>query len=464
MPGVKVLLVNPSVKHWRVPPGAMPRWSTRMFRFSMLSSLSVAAAMPPDVEVQIVDEEVEALDWDTDADLVGISFMTANAPRAYELAHRFRQEHGKPVIFGGYHPTFCPAEAAEHADAVCIGEAERNVPPLMRDFRAGRLQRFYHQAPADLSALRVPDRRLIRREAYAWADAVQATRGCPHACTFCSISSFFEQHFRTRPVDQVIAELESLGRFLVFLDDNLTANRDYAKDLFARMIPLKKRWISQCSSLIGYDEELMGLAARSGCRGLFLGLESLSQEGLGGWNKRFNRAHDYARIIGRLHAHGIGVITGIVFGHDWDTPEIFERTLEFLRDAQVDALQATILTPFPGTPLFREMERTGRLTDRDWSHYDFGHVVFEPARMTAAQLAEGHGHVLRAFYSSGAIARRTFGALAYLRPQTLARAVLPLNLNYRCRLRSAGFLRHSTVTASALARRTRPRPVTSPSA
>jgi radical SAM superfamily enzyme YgiQ (UPF0313 family) len=445
---MKVLLINPSAEHWRVPPGTVPRWSTRMFRFSMLSSLYVAASMPMDIEVQILDEEVESLDFNTDADLVGISFMTFNAPRAYELADRFRSQLGKPVIFGGYHPTFCPEEAAEHADAVCVGEAERNVPAMIRDLRAGHLERFYRHGPADLTSLPVPDRRLIRRGAYALADAVQATRGCPHACTFCSISAFFGQQFRTRPVDQVISELESLGRFLIFMDDNLTANRDYAKELFARMIPLKKRWISQCSSLIGYEDELMKLAASSGCRGLFLGLESVSQEGLGGWNKRFNRARDYVHIIQRLHARGIGVITGIVFGHDWDTPEVFDRTLEFLRDAQVDALQATILTPFPGTPLFREMERQGRLTDHDWSHYDFGHVVFEPVRMTATQLAEGHRHVLREFYSRSAVSRRTLGALAYLSPATLARAVLPLNVSYRSRLKSAGLLRYSPILHS----------------
>jgi radical SAM superfamily enzyme YgiQ (UPF0313 family) len=410
-----------------------------MFRFSMLSSLYVAAAMPAGVKTEIVDEEVEAVDFETNADLIGISFMTFNAPRAYELAAKFRQR-GKQVIVGGYHPTLCPEEAAHHADGVCVGEAENNVPAMIRDFQAGRLRGIYRSAPADLRGLPIPDRRLIRRPAYALAQAVQATRGCPHACTFCSPAAFFGHRHRVRPVDEVIAELESLGRHLIFMDDNLTADREYAKELFSQMIPLRKRWGSQCSSTIGYDDGLMDLAARSGCIGLFLGLESLSEQGLAHWNKRFNHAGDYLRIIERLHQRGIGVITGIVFGHDWDTSAVFEATLRFLFEAKVDALQATVLTPFPGTPLFEELQRQGRITDRDWSHYDFGHVVFEPAGMGAATLKAGHQWVLQKYYSRAAITRRLCYGLEHLPWNTVLRAIGPLNLSYRFRLASAGFL------------------------
>jgi radical SAM superfamily enzyme YgiQ (UPF0313 family) len=437
---MKLLLINPSAAHWRVRPGERPRLATRMFRFSMLSSLSVAAAAPPGVEVRIVDEEVEPLDLATEADLVGISFMTFNAPRAYALANRLRQEFGKTVIFGGYHPTLCPDEAKAHADAVCVGEAEPVLPAIIRDCQQGRLQPFYRAGLADLRGLPAPNRSLIRRSAYAMAEAVQATRGCPHGCTFCSISAFHRQQFRMRPVEEVLAELRGLGRQLVFMDDNLVAHREYAAELFSGMIPLRKRWVSQCSVTIGEDPSLMDLAARSGCRGLFLGLESLSQEGLKHWNKRFNRAADYARIIARLHARGIAVIAGIVLGHDWDTPWVFARMLQFLDEARMDALQATILTPFPGTPLFHEMNKQGRLTDRDWSHYDFAHVVFEPAQMSAETLAGGHRWLLQQFYSRRRVARRLLASLGYLAPSTLLCASAPLNLSYRSRLRSAGIL------------------------
>jgi len=411
-----------------------------MFRFSMLTSLSVAAAAPPGVKVRIVDEEVEALDLGTEADLVGISFMTFNAPRAYELADRLRREYHRTVIVGGYHPTLCPEEAKAHADAVCIGEAEPVLPAMIRDYEAGRLQPFYRGAPSDLRGLRLPDRRLLRRASYVAADAIQATRGCPYACTFCSVSAFHRRQFRRRPVEEVVAELQALGRQIIFMDDNLVADRGYAAELFSAMIPLRKRWVSQSSVTIGDDEGLMDLAARSGCCGLFLGLESLSQEGLRHWNKETNRARDYTRLIRRLHARGIAVIVGIVLGHDWDTREVFRQTLEFLEDARVDALQATILTPFPGTPLFEEMSAQGRLIDRDWSHFDFGHVVFEPARMTRADLERGHRWLLSQFYSRRRVATRLLRSFGYLTPGTILRASAPLNLSYRARLRAAGIL------------------------
>jgi radical SAM superfamily enzyme YgiQ (UPF0313 family) len=440
---MKVLLINPTAAAWRVQRSASPPRATRIFRFSMLSSLYVATAMPPGVETRIVDEEVEPVDLETNADLIGISFMTFNAPRAYALADHFRLRRGKVVIFGGYHPTLLPEEAIQHADAVCIGEAEPNVPEMIHDFRRGRLRSFYRNGAADLRRLPIPDRRLLHRSAYAIADAVQATRGCPHACTFCSISAFFGRRFRVRPVEEVIDELKSLRRHVIFMDDNLTADPEYAKDLFARMIPLKKRWVSQASTTIGRDPELIHLAARSGCCGLFLGLESLPDQGLADCNKRFNHARDYARLVRGLHDHRIGVIAGIVFGHDVDTPEVFPRTLRFLEETRIDALQATILTPFPGTALHRQLVAEGRIVDRDWVHYDFAHAVFEPKGMSRATLMAGHRWVLREFYSKRAVWRRLAWGATYLAAGDLWRTSAALNLSYRARLRVAGILNAS---------------------
>jgi len=387
---IKFLLINPAAPQWRANPGIKPPLTTRIFRFSMLTSLYVAAAMPPFVETRILDEEVEPVDFDSDADLIGISFMTFNAPRAYEIADRFRREKGKTVIMGGYHPTFMPDEAIAHADAVCIGEAEPNLPHLIEDFVSGKLQPFYRHGLADLGALRPLNRALLKRGLYLWADTMQATRGCRQRCTFCSITSYFGQQFRARPVEHVIDELRSLGKRILFMDDSLTTRTDYAKELFARMIPLRKRWYSQCSISITEDDELLQLAARSGCGGLFIGLESLSQDNLRAWKKSFSRAEDYKRAVRKLHDLGIAVYAGIVFGYDWDTADVFSEALEFLLDANVDALQATILTPFPGTPLFETMEREGRIVDKDWSHYDFRHVVFEPQRMSSYELQASH--------------------------------------------------------------------------
>jgi radical SAM superfamily enzyme YgiQ (UPF0313 family) len=433
---VKFLLINPTAPQWRVKEGAAAKRGTKAFRFSMLSSLSVASSMPSYVDTRIIDEDVEPVDFDADADLIGVSFMTFNAPRAYEIAGKFRREKGKPVIFGGYHPTFMPEEAIEHADSVCMGEAESNLPAMIADFLAGGLKPFYKNGPADLRGLRVPDRRLVKKSAYIIPDALQATRGCPNRCRFCSITAFFGGRFRARPVEEVIEELRSLGRYALFMDDNIIADREYAKELFRRMIPLRKRWFSQCSVRIAYDDELLRLASLSGCRGMFVGLESLSQENLRGCNKDFNRAGDYLWAIGKLHASGISVYTGIVFGMDSDTPDVFTKTLDFLHRAKADALQATVLTPFPGTPLFDEMNRQGRILDRDWGRYDFSHVVFEPKHMSPAMLKRGHDLVLREFYSKKAVFRRLRGSFAYLSPRTALHCVLPLNLGYRSRLKT----------------------------
>ena len=434
------LLINPTSPDWRVQRGTLPRKRTRIFRFSMLSSLYVAAAMPPSVKTTILDEDVEGLDFDAKADLVGISFMTYNAPRAYQIADEFRNR-GRTVIVGGYHPSLLPEEAAMHADAVCVGEAETNAPRMIADFLAGSLQKFYRGGPADLSQLPVPNRKLLRNGLYAPVTAVQATRGCRHRCRFCSVSSFFGHQFRTRPVDDVLEELGSLGRSLLFMDDNLIADPDYAKELFARMIPMKKRWYSQCPVAIAYDDELLGLAVRSGCRGLFLGLESLSDANLTRVEKTSNRAHDYEWVIRRLHGSGISVAAGMVFGYDSDTVRSFPSALDFLLRTNADVLQATILTPFPGTPLYDEMKEKGRITDTDWSHYNFSNVVFDPARMSADDLRRGHAWILRQFYSRKGVGCRMLRSAGYLPWSTIFDATLPLNLSYRARLTAEGTIR-----------------------
>lgn len=195
---------------------------------------------------------------------VGLSFMTFNAPRAYEIADRFRLEMGKTVIMGGYHATFRPEEAIGHADAVCIGEAEPNLPRMVGDFRSGRLQPFYRGGLADLGSLLPLNRSLVPNGLYLWADTAQATRGCPQQCTFCSITAFFDHGFRARPVEHVTDELRSLGKRILFMDDNLTSSREYAKELFSAMIPLKKHWYSQCSVSLAEDDELHRLRLRRG--------------------------------------------------------------------------------------------------------------------------------------------------------------------------------------------------------
>jgi len=433
---IKFVLINPTSPLWHVKSDQKPV-NSRFFRFSMLPSLYVAASMPPNVTCQIIDEDVEPIDFETEADIIGISFMTYNAPRAYKIGDIFRAK-GKTVIFGGYHPTFMPEEAIKHADAVCIGEAEYNVPRMIADYQNNELQKFYKSELVNLAELPHLNRRLLRNKAYITSDAMQATRGCLYRCEFCSVAAFNRYKIRTRPVEQVIDELKTLGRFVLFMDDNIILNKVFAKELFKAMIPLKKIWFSQCGVGIAEDEKLLQLAAESGCRGLFIGFESLSDSTLNAFSKHCNRKKDYLDIVKRIHKAGIAVCGSFVFGSDEDGPHVFENTLDFLLDSNMDVLQSTRLTPFPGTSLFNNLDKERRIFDKDWSHYDFFHVVHKPKQMDVEILDTGTAWVQQKFYSYGSISRRMTRSLSYLSPEIMLKAVLPLNLGWRFKLNRYG--------------------------
>jgi radical SAM superfamily enzyme YgiQ (UPF0313 family) len=273
---MKILLITPCIEKYLIKPGEKSK-EVKLFRFSMLSVLTVAACTPKQHEVEIIDEHIDTVDFDSDADVVGISFMTAHAPRAYELGEKFKQR-GKTVVFGGFHPTFMTSEALQHCDAVVKGEAENTWPRVLRDIENHRLQRVYQsRQPVDLGTLQPVPRHLLKKTGYMTINAVQASRGCKNACEFCSVSPFYGKMQRFRPVDRVVEELNSIpGMFVLFIDDNITGDPEYAKKLFRAMIPLRKKWISQASLKIADDEELVKLAAKSGCCGLFVGLESIN--------------------------------------------------------------------------------------------------------------------------------------------------------------------------------------------
>ncbi len=244
---MKILLILPATKRYRVTPGAeVPK--RKMLRFSVLGLTTIAALTPPRHEVTLIDENVEPVDFDTDADVVGITFMAGLAPRAYELAREFRRRE-KITVAGGYHPTLVPKEAAEHFDIVVAGEAEGVWERVVNDIERGEFRRVYRNInPPDLASVPVPRRELLERTAhqYVTTNAVQATRGCPHRCRFCSISAFFNGSQRNRPLKNVLAELADIPRDFMFVDDNIIGDPEYAKKLFLSMIPLRKLWVIQC--------------------------------------------------------------------------------------------------------------------------------------------------------------------------------------------------------------------------
>jgi radical SAM superfamily enzyme YgiQ (UPF0313 family) len=403
-PEINILLIAPARGNWR-HVGRHRLFNGKTFRFSLLSLLTCAAETPAGVRLEIVDEQIDEIPWNRRFDLVGITCMTAAAPRAYQIADRFRAR-GVPVVLGGMHPTFMPDEALRHADAVCVGEAEGVWPLIVEDAAAGRLKpRYGRSKPHGLGGLRLVPRQLLNSGRYGTIQAVQATRGCPHRCSFCSVSAFNEGVMRCRPVGEVVQEIAGLpGRFFIFVDDNLTADRVYARELFGALRPLNKLWVSQSTLAVTDDLDLVRLAADSGCVGLFAGLETFCRTNLDSVNKGFHRVDEYRERVRALHGHGIGVEAGIVFGFDSDGPEVFRETLDVLDDIRIDMIQASILTPLPGTPQFEAMRP--RITDTDWSSYDYHHVVFQPRSMTVEQLQAGHDWVTSEFYRPWRIARR----------------------------------------------------------
>ncbi len=402
-----VLLISPDRKD---VVRARERGATRMKApFPPLSLLQVAALSPPEVQVTLVDEAVRDVDLRASPDLVGITAFTSSAPRAYEISSAFRAR-GIPVVLGGMHASACPGEALQYCDSVVIGEAEGKWKKVLADAKAGRLQRIYRSSDyPDLQAHPPPRRDLVSRRDYLAPDTVQATRGCAHNCSFCSVSTFFGRRIRTRPVESVAREVASLpGRYVIFVDDNIMTMPDYARRLFERLRETGKRWLGQASTAVLGNAELIRLAARSGCRGLFIGLETLSEAALQQVNKGFNVVHRFRDLVARLHDAGIGVVGAFIFGFDGEDESVFQQTAEFADRAKIDVPQYSILTPLPGTPLYAQMEAEGRIIDRDWSHYDGGHVVFAPRGTTPERLASGLRQAWRHSYSALDILRRLF--------------------------------------------------------
>lgn len=400
---MNILLIAPSSGRWR-QIGRARFFNGRLFRFSLLSLLSVAAETPEEHTVRIIDEQFDDIPWDADVDFAGITCMTALAPRAYEIAGHFCKR-GVPVVLGGMHPTLCPDEALLHADAIVIGDAEGVWGRVVRDAEAGCLSGSYcNKTSGEICGLKRPPYHLLKPGRYSMYP-VQATRGCPHRCAFCAVSAFHRGAQRKRPVGEVAEEIARIpARSFIFVDDNLTADRDYALELFKELAPLRKTWIAQSALGIAEDEELTRWAARSGCIGVFVGMETFSERNLDSVDKPFNKVSQYRGAIRRLHAQGIGVEAGIVFGFDGDDPGVFARTLSLLDDLEIDLIQTSIFTPLPGTPLWTSMQ--DRITDRNWEHYDFHHAVFQPSGMSAEALQAGHDWVTREFYRPWRMTRR----------------------------------------------------------
>lgn len=401
---VELLLVNPAVNRGH---GAMKHEVGKLSSAPMALPY-LASLVPPDIRVSIVDENVDEIDFDKQVDLVGISVLTMTAPRAYEISALYRKR-GTPVVLGGIHPTVVPEEASRHADAIVVGEAEGVWQQLLTDFQKGRMKTEYRRSgPCSLKGLSHPRWDLMNKGAYLTTNVVQATRGCPYNCSFCSVSSVFGRKYRCRPVDDVIKEIAAMdGKLLGFLDADITGSPPYAKELFKALIPYRKIWAGDAGMRVANDDELLSLAAKSGCKGLFVGFESLSSKSLQEAGKFQNTVDYYKDTIKKITDHGISVLGGFVFGFDADDESVFERTVEFAIESKLLYADFNILCPYPGTTVHARLTEEGRIIETDWSKY-FGmyNVVFRPKGMSVEALQEGCLWAWKKFYSAKSIFTR----------------------------------------------------------
>jgi radical SAM superfamily enzyme YgiQ (UPF0313 family) len=402
---LRVALISPKGPLYRHRGGIF----RKSLRYQPLTLTTLAALVPAElgIELTLIDEGIDEIPERLDVDLAGLTVITGTAPRAYELSARFR-ECGIATVLGGPHVTLIPEDAQPHADAIVVGYAEDTWPQLLRDFAVGEMKSRYDQA-ADLS---LADRPFARRELlpsrrYLTNNVFEATRGCVHNCDFCVVPSAWGRKPYQKPVQDVVQDIRRHGaKKLIFVDLNLIADREYAMQLFAALIPLDVQWYGLATVLLASDEALLDLSARSGCRGLLMGLESISPENLRNSRKGFNSPEQYVRVVEQLHEHAIALQGCFVFGLDADEPDIFLKTARFAVDAKIDLPRFAIVTPFPNTGLYKRLLSEGRILTRNWELYDGQHVVFQPRRMSTKELQEGTEIAWKHTYSARSILSR----------------------------------------------------------
>jgi radical SAM superfamily enzyme YgiQ (UPF0313 family) len=375
-------------------------------------TLSVIAALtPPEHEIRIVEEVYgETVDFDGDYDVIGISIMTQTCIRGYQVANEFRKR-GKIVVFGGIHATAMPEEALRFGNAVLIGEAEGVWDKLLLDIKNKCLKPYYKlDHLPDLHNHVRPRRDLIKCSSGHFSIApIETTRGCPYNCDFCTVSRFFGTKQRHFAIRDVITDIESCKeKNLFFLDDNITGDKRFAKELFREMIPLKKIWVGQASIQVANDPELVKLAYQSGCRALLIGFESMSDCGLNQYRKTLKSIDENVLAIQKLQDNGIMTMASLIFGLDSDTTEVFDVAFEFLTRSRAAFFQACVMTPYPGTPVFAKLRSQGRILTDDWSRFDASKVIIRPENISPEDLLDGYNKIKWHFYSNWSILRRAY--------------------------------------------------------
>ena len=371
--------------------------------------MTTLAALIPDkmnADIRIIDEGVEQVDYQQlDADLVGITCITGTSTRAYMIADILREKKIK-VVLGGPHPTLMPEEAKSHADAVVIGLANRSWPRLLEDFNRGRMEEFYEDPGVGAADIPIPRRDLLKKSNYITTATVQATYGCKNRCGFCVIHKT-RPFFLKRPVDEVINEIKMLDNKLVlFLDPSPQEDKEYIKEFYRNLIKLKIKWMGLATTKFADDDELFGLMVQSGCVGLLIGFESVSEKSLGDMHKGFNRVDKYRKLISDLHKNKIAIMGCFTFGTDSEDKSIFKETVDFINDTGIDLPRFTVMTPFPNTDLYYKLKSEDRILSEDWQKYNAQNVVFKPKNMSAEELQAGLEYAWTETYKTKNIYKR----------------------------------------------------------
>lgn len=402
-----------------------------------LGLILLAALTGKEHEVILINDESEEIDFNDPADLVGISFITPTSLRAYAIADRFR-EKGVTVVLGGVHASAVPEEAALHCDSLVIGEAENIWPELLNDVRNGNLKKVYRdEGFVDMDSIPLPRRDLLKKDQYVTTNIIQASRGCPIKCEFCSVSDLFGSKTRFRSVDRVIDEIKTMDdQMIVFSDDNLSANIPYMRELFTKMIPLKKRWIGEASWTIANNPELLEIVRKSGCKGLLIGFESIHQQDN---IKKVSRQNDmqtlYSEAIRRIHKKGIIVLGTFIFGFDNDNEDVYDETLRFILKSNIEYVRLGTLIPFPGTPLYRRLKKENRIIETDWRNYiyDPPGICFEPTNLDNGLIRSNLKGMYKKIYSIRRILLTSFRMLNRYRDISFVIGLLIISFSYRRR-------------------------------
>jgi len=405
---MKVKMILPALTEAKSPFWRPIKYSL----FPPLGLATLAGYLSDDAEIEIQDEHVEALNLADTPDLVVIQVYITSSKRAYRIADHYR-ERGAYVALGGLHVTSLPAEAMRHADTVFLGPGEDTWPRFLADFKRGWPERTYQSRVRTLDGMPRIRRDLIKRHLYLVPNSIVVSRGCPHVCDFCYKEAFFEggRGFYTQTVDAALAEIDRLpGRHLYFLDDHLFGDRRFARALFDGMRGMRRVWQAAGTVNAVLAPDLLERAVVAGLRSLFVGFETLSPANLAEQSKFQNLRRDYSAAVRRLHDVGVMVNGSFVFGMDADDASVFARTVEWAVEQGIETATFHILTPYPGTALYRRIAAQGRVTTDDWDLYDTRHVVFKPALMSGDDLERGYRWAYREFYRWRSILR---GAAAH---------------------------------------------------